>query len=518
MSSESDTQTPSILFLWVIAGWVNYHGWAFVLSLFAIGLTSIVYFPCKCATLNPRNERTTTFGAYCPIYLHCRHLSQRFAVIRKLFKTKLCVLYQRGRCSRRSCSFAHGDADLRGVSGSYGGSIIVLYNVSHIVLCNGKRSHRDGDLRDKLDRRLSPERRYSPGRDVRNQRILRGYSPLRSIDKKRNRKKKERMYGQSDISEKLKISNEIEDPVIEGRSISSTSKSILQDQLKEVHLDIDTLIHRKHELETLVEEKVQEADTLTSQFEELASQLEKEKEECKRITSRIKKFVKAHNRCSQIENELKRSQARLQKSGEQLGLNISGTSGDEENSNINIVSDDETNGLHRSYPQKAFRGNFSPSKKRLRSNKDITEGPIHDGRRAETVRSGKRSRWSEHPTQSNIDKENGSLKNGKSDSVPSASNEKLRKGKKVSANRSTADKLKGFSAFISLPSTSMAAQAIDDDEVLEVEEEKVEASGLPFLLPLPPPILRNSYKQYEGNDQRVDVDGVDEEMVHVDIV
>ncbi|KAK8529661.1 hypothetical protein V6N13_102569 [Hibiscus sabdariffa] len=502
MSSESDTQTPSILFLWVIAGWVNYHGWAFVLSLFAIGLTSIVYFPCKCATLNPRNERTTTFGAYCPIYLHCRHLSQRFAVIRKLFKTKLCVLYQRGRCSRRSCSFAHGDADLRGVSGSYG----------------GKRSHRDGDLRDKLDRRLSPERRYSPGRDVRNQRILRGYSPLRSIDKKRNRKKKERMYGQSDISEKLKISNEIEDPVIEGRSISSTSKSILQDQLKEVHLDIDTLIHRKHELETLVEEKVQEADTLTSQFEELASQLEKEKEECKRITSRIKKFVKAHNRCSQIENELKRSQARLQKSGEQLGLNISGTSGDEENSNINIVSDDETNGLHRSYPQKAFRGNFSPSKKRLRSNKDITEGPIHDGRRAETVRSGKRSRWSEHPTQSNIDKENGSLKNGKSDSVPSASNEKLRKGKKVSANRSTADKLKGFSAFISLPSTSMAAQAIDDDEVLEVEEEKVEASGLPFLLPLPPPILRNSYKQYEGNDQRVDVDGVDEEMVHVDIV
>lgn len=42
-------------------------------------------------------------------------------VERKLFKTKLCVLYQKGRCSRNSCSFAHGNSELRGVSGSYTG-------------------------------------------------------------------------------------------------------------------------------------------------------------------------------------------------------------------------------------------------------------------------------------------------------------------------------------------------------------------------------------------------------------
>ncbi|KAE8654799.1 Zinc finger C-x8-C-x5-C-x3-H type family protein [Hibiscus syriacus] len=224
--------------------------------------------------------------------------------------------------------------------------------------------------------------------------------------------KKERLDRQNDFSEKLKISNEIEDPVIEGRNISSTSKSILEDQLKEVHLDIDMLIHRKHELETFVEEKVQEADTLTSQIEELAPQLEKEKEECKR------------------------SQARLQKSGEHLGLNISGTSGDEENSNINIVSDDETNGLRTSYTQKALRGNTSPSKKRQWSNKDIPEGPIPDGKgcQAETIRSGKRSRWSERPSQSNIDKE----------------------------------MLKDSRASISLPSTSMVARA-DDDDVLKLK-------------------------------------------------
>ncbi|XP_039059734.1 zinc finger CCCH domain-containing protein 13-like [Hibiscus syriacus] len=54
----------------------------------------------------------------------------------------------------------------------------------------GKRNYRNGDLRDKLDRRLSPERRHSPRRDARDQQTLRGYSPLRSIDKKRNQKKK----------------------------------------------------------------------------------------------------------------------------------------------------------------------------------------------------------------------------------------------------------------------------------------------------------------------------------------
>nr|KJB31818.1 hypothetical protein B456_005G209600 [Gossypium raimondii] len=326
----------------------------------------------------------------------------------------------------------------------------------------------------------------------------------------RNRKKKECLDGQSDFPETLNIPNVMEDLVIEGRNTSSTSKSILEDQLKEVRVDIDLLINRKHELETFVEEKVQEAETLTSQIEELDTQLEREKEQCKKITSRIKKFVKAHNRCSQIEDELRRSQARLQKSGEQLVLHISGTSGDEENSNVNIVSDGETNHLHTSYPHKVSRGNSSPSKKRLWTNKDTTEGPICEGKalQAETVRLGKRSRWSERPSQSNIDKENGSLKNGNSGAVPLASNEKPRKGKKVSVRTSTTDKLKGARSSLSLPLTSMAAHAVDDVEILEVEE-KVEASALPFLLPPPPPIRQNGYSQYEGNDRNVDVDRVD---------
>ncbi|XVE66316.1 hypothetical protein DITRI_Ditri08aG0070800 [Diplodiscus trichospermus] len=403
-------------------------------------------------------------------------------VERKLFKTKLCALYQRGHCSRQSCSFAHGDAELRRFSGSY----------------DGKRNYRESDLRDKLDRRISPVQRFSSKRDARDRRIFRGYSPLRSTDKKRNRRTKERWDGQSDISENLKLSNEIEDPVIEGRNISPTSKSILEDQLKEVCMDINRLAQHKNELEIYVEEKVQEADILTSQIEELDSQLEKEKEECRRITSRIKRFVKEHNRCSQIEDELKRSQARLQKLGEQLGLNISGTSGDEENSNINIVTDSETNGFHMSYSLNEIKHNSLPRKKRLCANQDITETPIPHGKgcQAETIRLGKRSRWSEHPTQSNMDKENGSPNYENSNAVPFENNEKRRKGKKVSVSTSTADKLKGAHTVVSLPSTSMAAYAVDDDDVLEIEEEeKVEVSGLPFLLPLPPPILPNSYSQ-----------------------
>ncbi|XP_021276604.1 zinc finger CCCH domain-containing protein 40 isoform X2 [Herrania umbratica] len=359
---------------------------------------------------------------------------------------------------------------------------------------------------------------------MRDRRILRGRSTMRSIENRsdRSRKKKQHLDGQSDFSENLKISNKIEDLVIEGRNISSTPKNILEDQLKEVRLDIKTLIRHKHKLEIFVEEKIQEAGTLTSQIEELRSQLEKEKEECKRVTSRIKKFVKAHNRCSHIGEELKRSQARLEKLGEQLGLNISGTSGNEENSNINIVSDGETTGYHMSHPQNEMRSNFSPSKKRLCANQEITEEPIPDGKGhgGETTRLGKRSRWSEHPTQSNIDKENGSLNNGNSSLVPLASNEKLRRGKKVSVSASIEDKLKSAHAGLSLPLTGMAANAADDDEALEIdEEENVEVSGLPFLLPLPPPILQNSFSEYEDKDQNVDVDeGLEEAMVHVDIL
>lgn len=46
-------------------------------------------------------------------------------VERKSFKTKICVLYKRGRCSRQDCPFAHGDAELRRFSGSFHGKLLL---------------------------------------------------------------------------------------------------------------------------------------------------------------------------------------------------------------------------------------------------------------------------------------------------------------------------------------------------------------------------------------------------------
>lgn len=45
---------------------------------------------------------------------------------RNLFKTRLCVLYKRGRCNRPSCSFAHGEAELRRFGSSVPGNIGIL--------------------------------------------------------------------------------------------------------------------------------------------------------------------------------------------------------------------------------------------------------------------------------------------------------------------------------------------------------------------------------------------------------
>ncbi|KAK7257521.1 hypothetical protein RIF29_31553 [Crotalaria pallida] len=534
------------------------------------------------------------------------------------FKTRLCVLYQRGRCNRNNCSFAHGNAELRrhpasasassssfsacyvdsgfesalekcmvdlshvtcvdsGVFGekflSEGGmkdafslyceldSISILFNdktsdhfqqYGYSILVerffridsavNGRRDYSANDLRDKLQRRyLSPPRRYSPARDGRGRQAIREYSPSRSPEKRSDRRhmRKHGTTDQSDIPGSSKVSDRIQDRVREGKLISSGSRNTHEEQLKKVESDINTLEDQKFQLEVYLDESVQEIDSLNSRIQELDAQLFKEKEECKRIASRIRKFIRVHHHNSQLQDELKRSQVRLQRFGDELVSDISRIGASEEDLSIDIVSNGENSALPPVIKHNAEQNDASPLMKRLQVEQDPVKELKQDrskvGNLVETSRTRKRSRWN-LPDQLN-DKDYEGLdapSNGTEVNRPLDLEGKQKRGIWSSSNNPSSEKLK--ESKIELPSTSMAAHVVDDEVEIEhddrtdimetaktINENGVahEKKGLPLLLP-PTLIPRSNYSRYEGEDENVDVDGLEEKKnageEHVGIV
>ncbi|KAK6134794.1 hypothetical protein DH2020_031464 [Rehmannia glutinosa] len=339
-------------------------------------------------------------------------------VERKLYKTKLCVLYQRGRCSRQYCNFAHGSAELRG-----------SFN---------------GDSPRSLGKRID-----------------------------RNHRKRKHLDGHSDYSGRM--SEGTEDQTNDKRQTSSDTKLRINEQLqlREIQSEIKILESDKLQLEMYLEDKVKEADTLTLKIHELEMQLSKEEEERKRFTTKIKKFIKAHNRHLQLQDELKRSHAQLQKLGEQLDLDAAAP-GIEDDSRINTMSDDVTGG---SSPMNGVQMNYSPQRKRSRVFLEIHDAsnpvnPVGGMTEIGKIRVGKLSRQSGNHDQlinADVDAYNGR--------GPLAYEDKSRIGINQSADIASADKYKVSERGLTLPSTCIAAHAIDEDvDIVEVDD-KLQGTG-----------------------------------------
>lgn len=410
-----------------------------------------------------------------------------------LYKTKLCNLYKNnGHCSKPNCTFAHGVAELRhpGESSSF----------------TGRRHNLDGDLREKLGRQFSPERRPSLDRSGRRVQRFNGHGNPRSFEKPRDVDYREnRRYDErSDYAGGLKAGSRIEVRERDERNKFLGYNNVLEEQLKDVELDVKMLTDDKLRLEAAVETKAREADNLTSRIQELRTQLDREKEECKRITSSTKKFVKEYNRFLRAQDDVKRSEARLQKLGTQLSTYLLGNEGNDRETDIEIVSDEEKDGRNlrtASDLQNEMQNTSSVSRKRHYVEQYTTKESVQDALRGrgeeDKVENGKSpTRWNRVPSKT-FSEEESRVRNEEDAMNKSSSKEDTwKRRRRLSSGTSSSNKV--------MSSTSMAARL--SDEVAEFDEEYAQAAkGSPLISLPPPPPFRDAHFHGDEEEAKIDV-------------
>ncbi|KAG8058168.1 hypothetical protein GUJ93_ZPchr0002g24340 [Zizania palustris] len=424
------------------------------------------------------------------------------------YKTKLCALWQRGNCNRDTCSFAHGHGELRRPPSSR----------NAFPHHPGRRDYRGDDFRGKIDRRFSPRRRNSPGRESRGHRPLYdsrrptsreressySRSPSRKSEKRREKKTDD---GETNSSRSLSLTDNNHEKKRDKLS-SGDEKDDHEKQLKQIRLDMEALRNDKTHLEVILDEKIDGVRKISSKVNDLEIQLKREKEECHRMTSKMKKFIKAHARFLKAQEEVKRSQARFERLGDLLASDILKRGANEEGSSVNV--DEDPNGPYERSP------NTAAAKKR--------SIPYSTSEEAKAVKK-RRERYSDTMARSDKYRSEGTgtVFNKTSKGNEAAKSLYLKKKlwedekSKLGANLLT-DKAKGSPVKHFLPSTSMAAHAIDDlNEAVELEDRHEEIDSLlgndaddkarSPVIPLQPlPAVQNAYEQYEGDEEEVDVE------------